>query len=945
MTIVTKAVEAQADLIDADALRRELSALTKAFDGKGTDFGVRAEVLSCLKAAMRSARAKAEDLLFQDGGGTACANRLSHLQDEIIRVIYDFAVNHVYQAKNPSAAERLAIIAVGGYGRGTLAPSSDVDLLFLLPYKQTPWGEQVVEYVLYMLWDLGLKVGHATRNIDECLRLSKSDMTIRTAVLEARFIWGDEALYDQLVTRFDSEVVAGSGPEFIAAKLAERDDRHKRQGATRYLVEPNVKEGKGGLRDLHTLFWIAKYFYRVRSGSGLVKAGVFSRGEYQRFKKCEDFLWAVRCHMHFLSGRAEERLSFDIQREIAVRLGYTQHPGMKDVERFMKHYFLVAKDVGDLTRIFCSALEDQHVKQAPRLSRLISQLARRPRKQKSIKGFPDFVVENDRLNFRSDAVIDKDPVNLIRLFAIADREDLSLHPEATKLVRRSLKRLTPDVREDAEANRLFLQILTSRNDPETVLRRMNETGVLGRFVPDFGKVVAMMQFNMYHHYTVDEHLIHSVGVLAALERGDAGEVHPLSTDLIKTVQNRKLLYVAIFLHDIAKGRPEDHSIAGARIARRLCPRFGLSPAETETVAWLIEHHLDMSTIAQSRDLSDHKTIEDFARIVQSMERLKLLLILTVADIRAVGPGVFTGWKGQLLRTLYYETEPLLTGGHSQLSQRERVDAAKEEFCGAMSHWPRAECAAYVERHYPAYWLRVQLERKINHAELIRDTDTTGEAFATRVATHAFEGVTEITVLAADHPKLLSTIAGACFVAGANIVDAQIDTTTDGFALDTIFISRELPNDADELRRGERIGQLIERALRGTERLPDTVARKAAARGRMKVFRIETEVLVNNSWSDRYTVLEITGLDRPGLLFDLTREISALNLNIASAHVATFGERVVDVFYVTDLTGQKIANIGRQKAIRDRLTKAVDGEPAGEPVPKRVRHARALSTPA
>ncbi|MAB00515.1 MAG: [protein-PII] uridylyltransferase [Stappia sp.] len=929
---MTKSQDPFDGLIDADALRHRLTALTAESDGDGSGTAIRGQVLAELKAVMRDARALVEERLFEDGGGTLCAQRLSHVQDEVLRVIYDFAIHHVYRVKNPSAAERMSIVAVGGYGRGTLAPGSDVDLLFLLPYKQTPWGEQVVEYILYMLWDMGLKVGHATRNVEECVRLSRADMTIRTAILEARHVWGERTLTDELLERFDKEVVAGSGPEFIAAKLAERDQRHTRQGASRYLVEPNVKEGKGGLRDLNTLFWISKYFYRVRTGSGLVKAGVFTRADIKRFRKGEDFLWAVRCHLHFLTGRAEERLSFDLQRDIAVRLGYTQHPGMKDVERFMKHYFLVAKDVGDLTRIFCAALEEQHAKAPQPLSQLIGRIPRRSARR-PVSGAPDFVIDNGRLNVASPGVFEKDPVNLIRLFAVSDRLSALLHPEMLKLVRRSLKLVTPAVREDPEANRLFLQVLTSRNDPETVLRRMNETGVLGRFVPDFGKVVAMMQFNMYHHYTVDEHLIRSIGVLGEIERGEAGEDHPLSTDLIKTVQSRRVLFVAMFLHDIAKGRPEDHSTAGARIARRLCPRFGLSPTETDTVAWLIEHHLDMSTTAQSRDLADRKTIEDFARTVQNLERLKLLLVLTVADIRAVGPNVFNGWKGQLLRTLYYETEPVLTGGHSVLPHEQRVTRAVEELEAELGDWSAEELAAYRERHYPAYWLRVPIERKVADARMIREADLSGRGFASRVAPHAFEEVTEITVLAADHPRLLSVIAGACFVAGANIVDAQIDTTTDGFALDTIFISRELPGDADELRRGERICKLIEKALRGEERLPESVASKVASRTRMKAFRVESEVLVNNALSNRHTVLEITGLDRPGLLYDLTRAISDLNLNINSAHIATFGERVVDVFYVTDLTGQKIANIGRQEAIRDRLRAAVDGE-AGEDQPRR-----------
>ncbi|GAB4534157.1 MAG: [protein-PII] uridylyltransferase [Roseibium sp.] len=929
-----------AGLIDSDDLRNRLTALTKANDGDGSDMTTRAAVLAELKSVVKSARKTVEERLNEDGRGLACAARLSFVQDELIRVIYDFALYHVYRITNASAAERMSVAAVGGYGRGTLAPGSDIDLLFVLPYKQTPWGEQVVEYILYMLWDLGFKVGHATRNIDECLRLSRSDMTIRTAILEARHIWGDEALFQDLMQRFDTEVVEGTSSEFIAAKLQERDDRHRRQGTSRYLVEPNIKEGKGGLRDLNTLFWIAKYHYRVNRQSELVRKGVLTRSEYARFEKSEDFLWAVRCHLHFLTGRPEERLSFDVQREIAVRLGYTQHPGMKDVERFMKHYFLVAKDVGDLTRIICAALEEEHVKE-PRgkgLTGMMRRLrgGRLSQAAKPVEGASGFVVENNRLNAASDTVFETDPCNLLRVFQIADKHDYNMHPKLTRLMRHSLKLVDGDLRADPEANRLFLSILTSRHAPEKTLRKMNETGVLGRFVPEFGKVVAMMQFNMYHHYTVDEHLIRSIGVLAEIERGNSGDDHPLATDLILTLQNRKVLYVAMFLHDIAKGRPEDHSIAGAKVARKLCPRFGLNEAETETVAWLIEHHLDMSTIAQSRDLSDRKTVTDFAHTVQSLERLKLLLILTVADIRAVGPGVLNGWKGQLLRTLYYATEPYLSGGHTKMSHGQTISRAKDDLSGKLGHWPERDRNAYMKRHYPAYWLRTEPERLLSHAELLHAADKDGKRLSFQVIPREFEGVTELTIMAPDHPRLLSIIAGACYSTGANIVDAQIDTTTDGFALDTIFIGRELPADEDEQRRGERIARLIETTLRGEERLPEPVSKKSAMKGRMKAFRVATEVLVNNALSDDYTVLEISGLDRPGLLFDLTRSIATLNLNIGSAHISTFGEKVVDVFYVTDLTGQKIANIGRQEIIRERLGAAVEGHVELDPAAPATR---------
>ena len=921
---------------DPDALRRELSELTRKRDGDGSGSDIRTAVLGRFKDLLAECRGSARTFLAETGKGEACAIYLSNCMDNLIQVLLDFAIHHVYRVKNPTEAEKLAVVAVGGYGRGTLAPESDIDLLFLLPYKLTPWGECVVEYLLYMLWDMRLKVGHATRNTDECIRLAKSDMTIRTSLLEARLVWGNQNLVEELSDRFDRDVVRHTAREFIAAKLEERDERHRRQGRSRYLVEPNVKEGKGGQRDLHTLFWIAKYYFRVKTGDKLIKLGVFSRAEYRRFRKCEDFLWAVRCHIHFLTGRAEERLSFDIQREIAIQLGYTAHPGQRDVERFMKHYFLVAKDVGDLTRIFCSALEAQHAKAAPRLGQLLWPFRQRVRKMEENS---DFVIENDRLHVADEEVFLRDPVNLIRIFKIADQQNRSFHPEALRLITRSLKLIDRNLRESPEANALFLDVLTSRSQPEIVLRRMNETGVLGRFVPEFGKVVAMMQFNMYHHYTVDEHLIRSIGVLADIEAGEEFEQHPLASDLIKTVQNRRILYVALFLHDIAKGRPEDHSIAGARIARKLGPRFGLSAAEAETIAWLIENHLLMSITAQSRDLNDPHTIQSFSKIVQSPERLKLLLILTVADIKAVGPGVFNGWKGQLLRTLYAAAEPILAGGHSQMSHAHAIATAKEGLRQELAGWRADAIESYIDRHFDPYWLRADPDRMKAHAEMIQSADSGENRLAIACDTHGFEEVTELTVVAPDHPRLLQTIAGACTQSGANIVDAQIHTMKDGLVLDTIFVSREFPEDADEIRRGERITEILKSALSGETPLSrKTTTRRELQKRRVGAFKVEPEVLVKNDWSANFTVIEVSTLDRSGLLHDLTRAMSRLNLNIASAHIATFGERAVDVFYVTDLLHQKIIHAGRLQRIRRVLMEVL-----APPEPAKTKSAPAVET--
>ncbi len=878
---------------------------------RGDNQALRAALVDLLRRTLDEGRHEAEAALLHDQNGLACARRIARLTDAVLRAAHGFAVEHFHPISNPSMGEHLALVAVGGYGRGTMAPHSDVDLLFLLPYKMTAWTESVVETLLYILWDLKLKIGHATRSVDESLAEARGDMTIRTALLEARFLEGERRLFNELLARYQKEVVAGSEAEFVTAKLAERDARIARAGASRYVVEPNVKEGKGGLRDLNTLLWLAQYVYQVRAPDAMVKVGLFDSTEAGMFRRCNEFLWRVRCHLHFVAGRAEERLSFDYQNALTERIGYAGRRGISPVERFMKRYFLVAKDVGDLTAVVCAALEERHDKPVPMLNRFVRGLTR-PYRQRL--GAPGFRVDNNRINTTGSGVFESDPVNLIRLFWLADRHALAIHPDATRLARRSLRFIDRSLRESPEANKLFVDIVTSHNAPETVLRLMNECGVLGKFIPDFGRIVALMQFSMYHHYTVDEHLIRTLGVLARIDSGELAGEHPLAHGIIPTIQHRRALYVAAFLHDVAKGRPEDHSIAGARVARQLCPRLGLDAAETETVAWLIENHLLMSNVAQSRDLADPETIRSFSAIVQTPERLKLLLILTVCDIKAVGPGVWNGWKGELLRTLYYETEPQLTGGHSAVSTHQRALHAQTELRNAMPDWDDAAFDAYRERHYPAYWLKVDTARKAKHARFIRAAESLGESLATAVATNKFRGITELTVFALDHPRLLAILTGACAASGANIADAQIFTTTDGLAIDDLFLTRAFESDDDELRRAERIANTIEAALKGELKIADLVDRRRPQAPR-RPFTVPTEIVINNSLSQHYTVLEISGLDRPGLLYDLTTALGKLNLNIASAHIATFGEKAVDAFYVTDLTGAKVTRHVRHAPIR------------------------------
>ncbi len=877
---------------------------------------IRAEIVKRAKSYLKDHRIIAQTILRQKGG-IAAASYLSQAQDEVIQALFEQAVStHI-----PTPTDKISFIAVGGYGRGTLAPGSDVDLLILYPV-QTPWSTAVSESLLYTLWDIGLKVGHATRTIDECIKAAKEDMTIRTAVLESRLICGHVGFFDKFWARFSTEVMPKTGAEFVEAKLLERDERVKKAGSSRYLVEPNVKEGKGGLRDLNTLFWIAKYVYRVRAVDELVEAGLFTKNELIAFNRCEEFLWRVRCHLHFITNRPEERLTFEMQRCVAERMGYHDTKALSKVERFMKHYFLVAKQVGDLTAIVCAAMEEREDKPRAMLDRFMSQLKRRRRK---LSGETDFVIEAGRLTCANENVFVQKPLNLIRIFTLADSHDLAIHPDTNYMIARSLKLIDAKLRQNTEANALFLSILTSDHSPEIVLRRMHETGVLGRFIPEFGHINAMMQFSMYHHYTVDEHTLRAVGILSELEGGRLKEQLPVATEILPTLSasNKRVLRAAVFLHDIGKGRPEDHSIIGRDIALQICPRLGLNVIETQTIAWLIEHHLEMSNISQTRDVSDPATIRSFASKVQTMEKLKLLLCLTVCDIRAVGPNVWNGWKGQLLRSLYWETEVELAGGQTVIGRDVRVKAAQDELHNHLPEIEEAKYAEYAAQHYPAYWLKVDIEHQINHFKLIQKAELSNERFATTTATDAFGGITELTVYAIDHPRLLAVITGACAAAGANIVGAQIFTTAHGRALDIIAISRAFERDEDELRRAERVAAHIIKALTGEIQLPDVIATRTAQATHTKAFAIASHVMLDNTLSDKFTVIEVTGLDRPGLLYELTSALGKLSLNIASARIVTYGEKAVDVFYISDLTGGKILNNSRQTAVKRRILDALE----------------------
>ncbi len=843
---------------------------------------------------------------------------LAALTDAVIQGALDFALHHFYRLPNPTKGEALAVFAVGGYGRGVLAPHSDVDLLFLHPYKRTGHTEQMAEFLLYRLWDLGLKVGQSVRQIDECLKLAKGDLTIKTSLLEARRLWGSESLAAEFERRFQAEVVEGSEAVFIEGKLAERDARHERTGDSRYLLEPNVKEGKGGLRDLHTLMWLGRFVCNARDSADLVRCGVLTQADRRLFERSRRFLSAVRCHLHFLTERAEERLTFDLQPEVARRMGYKDRPnGLLGVERFMRRYYLVAKEVGDLTRVVCSALEEQH-RRKPRL--------RLPRFAFNRRQIDGFLVQDGRVGLAEADLFERRPIKMLELFHLAQARGLDLHPLALKAVARNLRRVD-GLRLDADANRLFLQMLTSPRDPAMTLTRLNEAGLLGRFVPAFAKIIALMQYDLYHVYTTDEHTIRAIGALSAIEHGLLRDAHPLASELMPQIgAGRAELYLAVFLHDVGKGQGGNHSEVGARIAHGLLRRFALSPGGAETVEWLVRHHLVMSGYAFKRDLEDPKTIQDFVEIVQSPERLRLLLILTVCDIRAVGPNVWNGWKGQLLRDLYHAAEGAMASGDPLVHRTARIEAAKARLEEGLlaEGWAEDAITALLERHDPRYWLVVDQGMHLRHARLAAEAEADGEALTIDVAAEPFEARTRFTFYTADHPGLFMKLAGALALSGVSIVDAHVFTTADGMALDMLSCQEvEGRGAVTDPARVARIKENVLRALTGEARLERELAGKRYLPKRADVFEVEPRVIVNNNASRTHSVVEVGGRDRPGLLFELAKGLKELGLVIHSAHITTYGERVVDVFYVKDVFGLKAEHPSKLKRITRRLSETLE----------------------
>ncbi len=839
----------------------------------------------------------------------------TYLTDKIVHQAYDISCKILHPNPKTDKHDRLTLMAVGGYGRAEMAPFSDVDLLFLTPSTLNPWVETVIESILYMLWDIKLKVGHATRSIAECVALGKNDLTIRTSLLESRYLGGSKTLSNQLDKRLWKELFRKTGPEFVEQKLIERENRHKKQGGQRFMQEPNVKEGKGGLRDLQTLYWITKYLSHAENPEEMIKRGYFTAEEHEQFYQAEQFLWTVRCHMHLLTKRATEQLTFDMQIEVASTLGYQDRDGLRGVEIFMQDYFRHATKVGDLTRIFLTALEAQHVKKQPSIGRRFMRAFGWGRETAA----DGYIIAHGRLNFKNEQTIFDDPLNILRIFEEALRSQVLIHPDAMRLIQANLHLIDETVRTNPEATRIFLDTLIEYGNPERALRRMNELGVLGAFIPEFQRIVAMMQFNVYHYYTVDEHTIQCLSNLAQIEQSKLKEDLPIVSRLLKKGVNRRIIYVALLLHDIGKGLPKDHSIAGAAMAETIAPRLGLDQQEVETVVWLIRHHLLMSDVAQKRDLSDPRTVRDFVQVVKSTNRLHLLTILTVCDIRGVGPNTWNNWKAQLIRTLFHASQQALLEGTDKITEFHPIDEAKAALKSTLGKAGKTLYLAELDRHYKPYWQGLDTDAHVIFADLFEQIND--QKIGIDIVPDANRDATRACFVMQDHPGIFSRLAGALALVRANVVDARTYTSKDGYATAVFWVQDADGKPYDETRI-TRLKAMILRILQGEIVARDALKTRDKLKKRERDFIVPTAITFDNEGSEIYTIIEVDTRDRPGLLHDLTQTLNHANIYIASAVIATYGVQAVDVFYVKDMFGHKIHAKSKRDTIEKKLRNAI-----------------------
>ncbi len=892
------------EIIDVKALDDQVAGLSAELRGQPVSDETRIRLLALFRGSLEAGRRRLHESHLAGATGNFIVAGHAHLMDTVLRRI--LGIINLNQPVGPGV-NTFSLVATGGYGRGELAPFSDVDLLFLLPENNHATLLPQVEKMLYYLWDLGLEVGHAVRTVPECVQHARQELEIRTSMLESRFLAGSPNLFHHYKETLFAKVLDKDPEAFLRAKLLEQSKRHERFGNSMFYLEPNVKENPGGLRDIQTFFWISKYRYKVARIRDLIPQGIISQEEYRTLTRCREFIRRVRNALHYRAGRRDDRLTFQYQLEISKEFDYRDRPGMRGVEQFMRRYYQVARHVGSFSWLFLRKYQEEH---------------RRLHFWNKRRLEPGFQLLGDKVAFTEPDSVREHPILLMKLFEVAQRHLKPIHPETMRLVTRSLNLINRDFQRDPDVAAIFLRMLDGERVVAWVLRRMNTLGLLGRYIPEFGRVIGQTQHDMFHVYTVDEHTILAVKALRHIKSGHFSEELPLSTELMRLLKKPVVLYLAVLFHDIAKGRSGDHSVKGAVIARSVCTRLGLPAGDVEQVAWLVANHLIFSRTAFRRDINDPETVSQFAVQVGTVERLDLLLLLTVADIRAVGPGVWNQWKATLLRRLHQRSLHLLKKGvlsPEEMARQAKIrrDAVLKALSGeADIHRVRR----FLNRFYPDYFMQYEVPVLVEHYRALIDVLDDPLAVVFR-PTPAVD-VTEVLIHAQDHPGLMAKISGTLSAEGANIVSAFVTTARDGMALDVFTLQSGQSKAIQNSNQLQRIKNSLARVLAGEVEPEELLARSRSQVFKKRPFKIPVEVVIDDNL-DTFTIVEVTALDQMGLLFTITRTLMQENLQIRFAKIATYGERAVDVFYVRDLYGLKLLSRRNDRLIK-KLTVAIEG---------------------
>jgi [protein-PII] uridylyltransferase len=832
--------------------------------------------------------------------------------DDLLRWLYETADSEVRAAGPVPSA--LVLVALGGYGRGELHPSSDLDLMLIHQGEVTPYVRRMAQEILYTLWDLGLRVGHACRSLDDCLAIARTDLPSRTSMQAARVLAGDSRLFRRLQQTLRREVYRRDYPEFLAQMLTERDERYRRHGGSVYLQEPNVKESAGALRDVHTALWLASARFGTRTLRELEDKSLLTAKERTATDAALTFLWRVRNELHFLAGTKQDMLERGLQAPVAKSLGYEDDEVRLGVESFMRDYYRHARTIHRISARLIARCQEGLARHGT--------VGRRGRRAALADGL---VVYDGRLHLAEPGALQSDPARILRVFWHAQQLGSELGVELERALEEAAPTLAGEVwRASPELKGVFLSILRSWGRVATTLRRMHDTGVLGAYLPEFGALDCLVQYDHYHRFSVDQHSLLAVEVLEGLGPGQGLEVDELA-QIFAEVERPELLTLGILLHDIGKALGHGHAAKGVPLIKAVTRRLNLDADDAAAVEFLVEHHLLLSHIAERRDLDDPKTVERLAATVRFPAWLTMLYLLTCVDIRAVGTGVWNAWRGALLRELYLRTRTRLAGRSPKAPRRAVV---AQRIVQALADPAYAEAAArHLQAMSDRYVRTTSPQRMAAHLRLIERLRE--EAVATEVFHFPDLGASDFVVVTRDTSGLFALIAGSLAAHGVNILSAQIETRADGVAVDTLHVNDPGGDAIVDERRWEAVTRDLRRALAGECTVEALLAERHPRR--TGLVRPSTpgpaRVTVDNSLSDTHTVVEVRAPDRLGLLYLITQAVAAEDLDIATAKIATDRDHALDAFYVTRRAGGKVESPDALARLREAISTALAGEAA------------------